>query len=111
MEPPALSFIPNTQGSSARPPPNSRSLRCCPRPILGGVGVGWSGQESQWMQVGRVTTCSLKENWAQLGPPHLCLRWTDGQLAEDWGGMRRRQVKPLSHVGPLACVASLKTSR
>lgn len=45
MEPPALSFVPNTQGSSARPP-HPGSLRCCPRPVLGpelswgGVGVG-----------------------------------------------------------------------
>lgn len=41
MEPPALSFIPNTQGSSARHPHPS-CLRCCPRPTLGSE-LGWGG--------------------------------------------------------------------
>lgn len=32
----------------------------------------------------------------KLGPtgtPNLCLRWWDGQVAKDWGWMRRTRVK------------------
>lgn len=75
MEPPALSFVPNTQGSSVSPPtPTPAPCAAAPGPswglgLAGECRRGVAGQESQGLQVGGVGTCCVEGNWAQLGPP------------------------------------------
>lgn len=87
MEPPALSFIPNTQGSSARPPHPSSGC-CCPRPLLGpglgqgGVGVGVLGPGRPTGAGGQAQNLLLTGKLGPTGTPSLCLKavgWAGGK--------------------------------
>lgn len=105
MEPPALSFIPNTLGSSARPPHPS-SLRCWlpPGPSWEGVGVGVVRPGKPVEAGGQGHNVSLGGKLGPPGTPNLCLRCRNGQLAEEKAG-----DGSVTWWG-VALVASLKTS-
>ena len=79
-----------TQGSPPGPP----------TPALGAAvpGRSWGlGQEGQRVQVGKLRTCCLQGNLGPTGTPACASRRWDGQVAKNWGWMRRTPVKVPGH--------------
>lgn len=106
MEPPALSFIPNTLGSStSRPHPSSLHCWLPPGPSWEGVGVGVVRPGKPVEAGGQGHNVTLGGKLGPPGTPNLCLRCRNGQLAEEKAG-----DGSVTWGVALASVASLKTS-